>query len=107
LDSPKSHWPSASPRDAQSSRSRLIGDQSIQPLEEMHRGKFFPSLKWASALYKCGWHFFYGINVFANYVEAAQYFRLAADQNYAAAQFYYDHCLQNGIGVPINKSEAG
>jgi hypothetical protein len=37
-----------------------------------------------------------------DFVLAAKYFKFAADQNHADAQFYYGLCLREGRGVPID-----
>jgi TPR repeat protein len=71
----------------------------------MGRRRFFPSLKWANALFNCGLPIFHGLDVSINCLEAAKYFKLAADQNRAVAQNHSVHCLQDGIDVPINISE--
>jgi hypothetical protein len=37
-----------------------------------------------------------------NVIEAAKYYKLAADQNHARAQFNYGSCLAQGKGVPVD-----
>jgi TPR repeat protein len=39
-------------------------------------------------------------------IGGAKYFKLAADQNYAVAQFNYGNCLAKGEGVPLDLIEA-
>jgi TPR repeat protein len=35
-------------------------------------------------------------------VEAARYYKIAADQNHARGQYEYAVCLANGRGVPVD-----
>jgi TPR repeat protein len=37
-----------------------------------------------------------------NEAEAAEYYKLAVDQNHASAQFHYAVCLAQGRSVPKN-----
>jgi TPR repeat protein len=37
--------------------------------------------------------------------EAAEHYKLAADQNHASIQFHYAVCLAQGRGVPKNQIE--
>jgi TPR repeat protein len=39
-------------------------------------------------------------------VTAAHYYKLAGDQNYAPAHYFYARCLETGTGVAIDYSEA-
>jgi TPR repeat protein len=44
----------------------------------------------------------FGLGVFRNPVEAAKYYKLAADQGSEAAQIEYGRCLRDGKGVPVD-----
>jgi TPR repeat protein len=47
-----------------------------------------------------------GQGVSIDLTEAVKYYKLAADQGYAAAQNNYGYCLQQGKGISINLTEA-
>jgi TPR repeat protein len=47
-----------------------------------------------------------GQGVPQNYAEVVKWFRKAAEQGYATAQFNLGVCYYNGDGVPKNKTEA-
>ncbi|HWW00815.1 MAG TPA: tetratricopeptide repeat protein [Candidatus Acidoferrum sp.] len=70
------------------------------PLEtRAARGNAEPQYQFA----KC---YFYGIGLSRNYVEAARWFRLAADQGHAKAQTALGMMYVQGLGMPRNYSTA-
>jgi TPR repeat protein len=64
-----------------------------------------PEYRWANSLINRGWHLLKGSTI--NQIEAAKYFKLAADQNLAEGQFHYGLCLVKGESVAKNLTAAG
>jgi TPR repeat protein len=62
----------------------------------------------ASAIseYETGRSYYNGVGVEKNFAEAVKWFRKAAEQNYAEAQFRLGWCYANGRGVTKNQVEA-
>ncbi len=57
-------------------------------------------------MYNCGENYYYGRGVKQDYAEAAMWYRKAAEQGYAAAQFSLGWCYYNGQGVKQDYAEA-
>lgn len=56
--------------------------------------------------YDLGNRYYYGENVQQDYAEAVKWYRLAAEQGYAAAQNSLGHCYDLGVGVQQDDTEA-
>ena len=60
----------------------------------------------AEDLYEQACSYYFGEGVTQNYTKAARLYKLAADQGYAAAQFYLGVCYDRGLGVMQDYAEA-
>ena len=60
----------------------------------------------AETIFKCGMNYYRGHGVPQDYTEAVKWFRIAAEQGYALAQYFLGICYSDGKGVPEDDVEA-
>jgi TPR repeat protein len=69
----------------------------VQNLQNIAKWRQTKACDWVNTLYSLC--LVNGIGVSPNAAETAQWFKMAAHQDFSAAQCIYDRCLEVGIGV--------